>query len=118
VSLAGAFTVETGTPSRAETTLDLIPEVFVLHEAYPNPFNPATKIRYAIPEGARVKLEIYNMLGNVVAALVEGEKQKGYYEITWVAENQPSGVYLVRMQAEGLESQKRFIGSRKVVLVK
>lgn len=118
VSLAGAFTVETGTPSRAENMLDLIPEVFVLHEAYPNPFNPATKIRYAIPEGARVKLEIYNMLGNVVAALVEGEKQKGYYEITWVAENQPSGVYLVRMQAEGLESQKRFIGSRKLVLVK
>lgn len=118
VTLTDAFRVEPEVQKDAEKEHASAPEVFALHEGYPNPFNPATTVRYALPERARVKLEIYNMLGNVVAAMVEGEKQKGYYEISWVADNQPSGVYLVRMQAEGLESQKRFIGSRKVVLVK
>gem|GEM_PF-3184892 len=118
VTLANGFSVVQGTPTRVETTLELVPEEYVLHEGYPNPFNAVTKLRYAVPERARVKLEVYNMLGNVVAELVDGEKRRGYYEVSWVAENQPSGVYLVRMQAEGIDSQKRFIGSRKVVLVK
>jgi hypothetical protein len=118
VTLPHGFSVLHGTPTRLETTLDPVPDEFVLQEAYPNPFNPVTKIRYAVPEKSWVKIEVYSMLGNVLAELAEGEKRKGYYEVTWRAESLPSGVYLVRMQAEGFESQKRFIGSRKVVLVK
>ncbi|MBI3111476.1 MAG: lamin tail domain-containing protein [Ignavibacteriales bacterium] len=118
VTITNAFTVEAGIPTDVEKTQNVTPETFALHEAYPNPFNPMTTIRYAVPELARVKLEVYNMLGNVVAVLATREQSMGFYEITWFAENQPSGVYLVRMQAEGLESQKRFIGSRKVMLVK
>ena len=117
-TIANAFMIEAGTLTDVEKTQNSAPETFALHEAYPNPFNPVTTIRYAVPELARVKLEVYNMLGNVVAVLATREQAMGFYEITWFAENQPSGVYLVRMQAEGLESQKRFIGSRKVMLVK
>lgn len=118
ITIPHAFTVEAGTLTDVEKIQAPVPEAFALHEAYPNPFNPLTTIRYAVPEQARVKLEVYNMLGNVVAVLATRELQAGFFEVTWFAENQPSGVYLVRMQAEGLESQKRFIGSRKVVLVK
>jgi hypothetical protein len=95
-----------------------MPEEYVLHEAYPNPFNPSTKIRYGLPERSRVKLEVYNMLGNIVAVLVDGERSKGYYEVEWVAGNLPSGVYLIRLHSESLESSKRLLASRKVVLVK
>ena len=58
------------------------------------------------------------MLGNVVAQLIHGERSKGLYELLWHAENLPSGVYLIRLQAESVESTKRFLASRKVVLVK
>jgi hypothetical protein len=58
------------------------------------------------------------MLGNVVAQLIRGERSKGTYELQWHADNLPSGVYLIRLLAESAESTKRFVASRKVVLVK
>lgn len=117
-SIAGGFTVDSSPAAGVESLLGVMPNEFVLHEAYPNPFNPVTRIRYGLPERSRVKLEVYNMLGNIVAALVDGERSKGFYEVEWVAGNLPSGVYLIRLQAESLESSKRLLGSRKVVLVK
>jgi flagellar hook assembly protein FlgD len=117
-TLTGGFTVDTSPATSVENTLSAIPDEYVLQEAYPNPFNPSTRIRYGLPEQSRVKLEVYNMLGNVVAELVSGERSKGLYEVEWRAENLPSGVYLVRVFSESVESSKRFIASRKVVLVK
>jgi hypothetical protein len=117
-TLTGGFTVDTSPATSVENTLSAIPEEYVLQEAYPNPFNPSTRIRYGLPEQSRVKLEVYNMLGNVVAELVSGERSKGLYEVEWRAENLPSGVYLVRVFSESVETSKRFIASRKVVLVK
>ena len=117
-TLTGGFTVDTSPATTVENTLSAIPEDYALHEAYPNPFNPSTKIRYGLPERSRVKMEVYNMLGNVVADLVSGERSKGFYEVEWIADNLPSGVYLVRLFSESVETNKRFIASRKVVLVK
>jgi hypothetical protein len=117
-TLTGGFTVDTSPATSVENTLSAIPDEYVLQEAYPNPFNPSTRIRYGLPEQSRVKLEVYNMLGNVVAELVSGERSKGLYEVEWRAENLPSGVYLVRVFSESVETSKRFIASRKVVLVK
>ncbi|MBI3586405.1 MAG: T9SS type A sorting domain-containing protein [Ignavibacteriales bacterium] len=116
--LPGGFTVTQSTLIGLEGAMGPVPEEYTLQEAYPNPFNPSTKIRYGVPERSRVRLEIYNMLGNVVADLVSGERTRGYYEIVWMAEGLPTGVYLVRLQSESLESNKTFLGSRKVVLVK
>ncbi|MBF8294942.1 MAG: hypothetical protein HW389_1487 [Bacteroidetes bacterium] len=117
-TLAGAFNVTTSPATGIEGELGVIPDQYVLQEAYPNPFNPSTRVRYGIPENSRVELVVHNMLGNVVAQLVSGERSKGLYELLWHAENLPSGVYLIRFHAESLESGKRFIASRKVVLVK
>jgi hypothetical protein len=117
-SLSGAFTVTSGPATGLERALGLIPDQYVLQEAYPNPFNPSTRIAYALPEDSRIRLEVHNMLGNIVADLAEGVRGKGSYELQWHADNLPSGVYLIRMNAESLESTKRFIASRKVVLVK
>jgi hypothetical protein len=117
-SLTNAFTVSSGPATTVEGALGEIPDQYVLQEAYPNPFNPSTRIRYGVPENSRIKLDVHNMLGNVVAELVNGERSKGMYELQWRADNLPSGVYLIRFNAESNESTKRFIASRKVVLVK
>jgi hypothetical protein len=117
-SLPVGFTVGTGTATSVEGNMGIVPDQYVLQEAYPNPFNPSTRIRYGVPEDSRVRIVIHNMLGNVVAELVNGERTKGTYELQWHADYLPSGVYLVRMSAESVESAKRYISSRKVILMK
>lgn len=77
---------------------------FVLHPASPNPFNPSTTIRYEIPKTGQVQLTVFNMLGQVVRALVNEEKRAGTYSVEWDGRNDAgnvvgSGVYLYRLQA-------------------
>jgi hypothetical protein len=117
-NLPAGFTVGTGAAASVEGSLGPIPDQFVLQEAYPNPFNPSTRIRYGVPEDSRVRIVIHNMLGNIVAELVNGERTKGTYELQWYADYLPSGVYLVRMSAESAESAKRYVSSRKIILMK
>ena len=117
-SLPNAFNVSSSPATEIQSDPGMLPKEYVLQEAYPNPFNPSTRISYSLPEDSRIWLEVHNMLGNVVAELAVGDRPKGMYELQWHADNLPSGVYLVRMHAESLESSKRFIASRKVVLVK
>ncbi len=117
-TLANVFVVDSSPATAVEAVLGAVPDRYVLYEAYPNPFNPSTRIRYGIPENSRVRLEVHNVLGNVVAELVNGERSKGLYELQWHPSNFPSGVYLYRIYAESLESTKKFIASRKGVLVK
>jgi hypothetical protein len=79
----------------------LTPKRFALHPAYPNPFNPATTIRYELPQAATVTLTIYDLLGREVATLAEGYTQSGTHETIWDAGSLPSGIYLVRMASPG-----------------
>ena len=75
-----------------------IPEHFVLHSNYPNPFNPVTTIRFGIPKAGLVSLKVMNMLGQEVITLVDGWKDVGYYEAKWQGRDRTgipvsSGVY-------------------------
>ena len=75
-----------------------IPEHFVLHSNYPNPFNPVTTIRFGIPKAGLVSLKVMNMLGQEVTTLVDGWKDVGYYEAQWQGRDRigipvSSGVY-------------------------
>ena len=88
------------------------PEAFALHQNYPNPFNPSTVIQYALPARSHVVLSVYNMLGQLEATLVEGEKAAGYHEVRFDASGLPSGIYLYRLQAG------TFIQTRKLALVR
>jgi hypothetical protein len=89
-----------------------------LHIQTPSPINAYRRIACDIPERSRVQLEVYNLLGNIVATLASGERMRGSYQVQWRGENLPSGMYLIRLQAESLESSKRFISTSKAVLMK
>jgi hypothetical protein len=89
---------------------------------YPNPFNPSTTIEYAVPKSGSVSLVVYDLLGRVVAVLVEGERPAGRHRVVWDAAAQASGVssgggyasgvYFYRLQANG------FIETKKMILQK
>jgi methionine-rich copper-binding protein CopC len=99
-----------------ENRTEQVPAQYSLAQNYPNPFNPSTSISFALPFRSQVKLEIYNLLGQRVASLVNEERNAGAYEVTW-SPSLPSGVYLYRLDAAGSEGQK-FSQVRKMVYVK
>jgi chitinase len=75
------------------------PNDFALAQNYPNPFNPSTKIEFTLPAGAHVKLSIFNMLGQEIATLVDGEMASGMHAVEWNAKDMPSGIYYYRLSA-------------------
>ncbi len=95
-----------------------IPNNFALYQNYPNPFNPSTTIKYSVPELSNVKIEVFNMLGQKVTFLVNTNKIAGYYETTWNAENLSSGIYFINITANGINSNKNFVQTKKALLLK
>jgi hypothetical protein len=91
-----------------------LPDVFALHNNYPNPFNPVTNITYDIPEVAQVTLDIYNISGQKVRTLAQGQHEPGRYRIQWNATNDygnplSSGMYIYRIRAGDFVSVKKLI---------
>ena len=93
-------------PYHPETTAEAecqLPKSFALVGNYPNPFNPETAIRYALPQQSHVLIEIYNVLGQKVATLVDENLPAGYHTARWdgkdaAGKKAPAGIYLCRMQ--------------------
>ena len=80
-------------------TVQEIPTAFALAPNYPNPFNPATTIEFALPEAVSVSLRVYDVTGREVARLVDGAMVAGTHRVAFDASRLPSGVYLYRLQA-------------------
>jgi hypothetical protein len=89
-----------------------VPSSFELSQNYPNPFNPFTYIRFAMPKDGSVSLKVYDVLGNEVKTLVEGNHRAGTYNIYFDGSNLASGVYFYRIVAVG------FTAVRKMILLK
>ncbi len=84
-----------------------LPEVFALHAAYPNPFNPQAIVPFDVAEAGRIRLAVYDLLGREVAVLVDGERPAGRHEAVLNGAGLASGIYLVRMAAEGFTQTRR-----------
>ena len=95
-----------------------LPQSFILYPCFPNPFNPSTTIRFNVPTRSRVRLSIFNLLGQKIAELANEEIGAGYFERTWNA-NVASGMYFYRIEAVSVaEPNKRFVDVKKMVLLK
>ena len=99
------------------------PADFALLGAYPNPFNASATVAFSLPLEARVKIEVYNVLGQRIATLHNGILSAGFHSELWNGTSDwgvsiSSGLYLVVMEAEGTVEGVRFRGSEKVLLVK
>ena len=111
LSRPAIIALEAGAGS-SETNL---PHEFALEQNFPNPFNPATVIRYSIPVGQdnilsyTVSLRVYNMLGQEVATLVNREETAGYKSVEFDASGLPSGVYTYRLSAGSFNQTKKML---------
>ena len=94
-------------------TAHALPAVYRLEQNYPNPFNPSTTILYALPRSARVTLEVFNVLGQKIATLFDGEQSVGQHSAVWTASNFASGVYFLLMKADD-----RTVATKKMMLLK
>jgi hypothetical protein len=86
-----------------------IPKVFKLYNNYPNPFNPATKIKFDLPSNCNVKLKIFDITGKEVANLINEELKAGTYEYQFNAVNLSSGVYFYRIETGNFSDIKRMM---------
>lgn len=105
------------TPTGTED-LQNVPQQVALKQNYPNPFNPATVIEYAVPEEAQVTLEVFDVVGQRLATLVDEEVTAGQYEVEWDAGNLSSGVYLYRLTYTPGDGSSQQQLTRQMTLVK
>ncbi len=92
----------------------LVPVTYHLGQNYPNPFNPLTFIKISLPQKARIKVEVYNILGRKVKVLADKSLPAGVHEISWDGtddKNQPvaSGIYFYNLQAGDFSASKKMV---------
>jgi hypothetical protein len=108
--ISGHFTIQE-TPTSVEVRGEN-PKTFTLPANYPNPFNPSTTIKFSLPRTGYVRLQVFNILGEVVATLVSEELNAGTYTTLWNASRMASGAYFYRLQAAD------FVDTKKLLLLK
>ena len=110
---AGIIKTTTGGEKVATSVRQLknvyVPSDYKLYQNFPNPFNPTTTIRFEIPVKSTVKLEIFNILGELVTTLVSGELKAGTYDYNWNADNIASGIYFYRLTADKSQIAKKLL---------
>ncbi|MCC7430168.1 CotH kinase family protein [bacterium] len=86
-----------------------VPAKFSLSQNYPNPFNPTTKISFTLPKTAKVRLEIFNVLGQSVKTLLNETKKAGFYTLDFNAQNFASGIYFYRLESGSFSQTKKML---------
>jgi len=97
----------------SEVGQDVQPVVYGLSEAYPNPFNPVTRLSYDLPADGMVNVSVYDINGRLVAELANGYMLAGTHPVTWDAGNLSSGVYVIKMLAN-----EEHVSMQKIMLIK
>jgi hypothetical protein len=85
------------------------PAAFRLRQNYPNPFNSSTIISFSVAAPSFVKLEVYNLLGQKVATLLQQDFMPGEYRAAWHADARPSGVYYIRLDAGKVQLTEKML---------
>ncbi len=103
---------QTSTGTEIDRLSEEVPVEYSLEVNYPNPFNPSTRIEYALPEVEHVRLDVFDVLGHLVATLIDSVPPPAQYGVTFDAGRLPSGVYMYRMTAGS------FVQTNRMLLVK
>jgi hypothetical protein len=98
-----------GVVSNVENIGTEVPRHFALDQNFPNPFNPSTTLQYSITTSSHVVLEVFNVLGQSVARLVDERLAPGIYRTILDASHMSSGVYLYRLKAGDFVQTKRMV---------
>jgi hypothetical protein len=107
--------IATTSPEFSNTTVSLangvdgLPESFELAQNYPNPFNPSTQISYSLPTAGNVTITVFNVLGQKVATLVDGQKDAGVHVVEFDGSAQASGMYFYRIDTESFSETKKMV---------
>jgi hypothetical protein len=96
-------------PIIIDNVQDFHPNKFALLQNYPNPFNPSTIISYSVPQGEFITIKIYNLIGQEIKTLVNKYQNAGSYNVTFNANNLPTGIYFYQMQAGSFKSVKKMV---------
>jgi len=113
ISLAG-----NGVLTSVMQASSLIPDHYFISQNFPDPFNPSTTIEYGLAMNSHVRLQIFNILGQRIATLYDGEQSAGYQKIQWNA-SVASGIYFYRIEATSVNDPgKHFMDTKKMLLLK
>jgi len=99
-------------PTGIDESFTSIPDKFILYQNFPNPFNPNTNIRFGLPNACRVKLVLYNILGQKIYTIFDGSKQAGYHLVQFEGSKFASGVYYFRLETD------KFVTVKKMIILK
>jgi hypothetical protein len=86
-----------------------LPKEFALQQNYPNPFNPVTCISFSVPKRSLVRLDVFNILGQKVATLVDQDLDAGTHSVFWDASDDASGVYFYRLRAGDFHAERKML---------
>jgi len=112
--LFDANQLSNGVYADAALEVQMVPTEFALAQNYPNPFNPETTITYDLAEGAAVRLDVYNVMGQLVHTLVNQQQAAGRYRVVWNgmdagSRQVASGVYFYRIQTQGFNAVRKLL---------
>jgi hypothetical protein len=105
-------------PAKQAVTDGKKPEHYVLHECFPNPFNPSTRIKFDLPSPGDVSLALFDLLGRKIADLTHAYYESGYHEITWDGSDVAGGVYFVQLTVTDALAKTTYSRVNRLVLVK
>ncbi|HVO73814.1 MAG TPA: T9SS type A sorting domain-containing protein, partial [Ignavibacteriaceae bacterium] len=94
------------------------PDEEVLYQNFPNPFNASTTIKYFLPVESRIRLAVYNLLGEEIKELINSNVKAGFHELNFDAGNLASGIYLYRLSAVSADVEKSSTKTKKLILLK
>ncbi len=101
-------------PEESPVNLSTLSDEFTLRQNYPNPFNPVTEIVYSLPKSTYVKLAIYNILGQKVVTLIDGQRKAGTHHVFWYGTDEggqavATGIYLYRLEAGNFKESRKML---------
>jgi len=118
VGAGGGAPAFTGGDAIASIAPDELPAKFEVHQNFPNPFNPSTEISFYLPEAAHVSVEVFNILGQRITSLLDGQTKAGLTTLTWNINDVTgmplsSGIYFYRVLVENRDPV-----TKKMILIK